>query len=118
MSECHPDFKPGYYRVIFDHLPGGPDDPATFIELENERGEHVGDDRACWSWTRREDGLAELIIGRDPLIDELGKALADLLLGCWRADAQADLSGEVDGSLMDAARLALDKIRDYDWRSR
>lgn len=118
MSECNPFFVPGYYRVLFNHVPGGPDDPAIFVELENEHGESLGDEFACWSWTGRDDGLAALIIGRDPLVDKLGKALADLLQACWHADAQGELPAEVDGSLMDAARIALDEIPDYAWRSR
>lgn len=54
---------------------------------------------------------------KEELTLKVADALANLLHACWQADAQADLSHEVDGSLMDAARIVLDNIPDYAWRS-
>ncbi len=54
---------------------------------------------------------------KEELVQPIADALANLLHACWKADEQADLSPEVDGSLMDAAKIALDNIPDYVWRS-
>jgi hypothetical protein len=42
--------------------------------------------------------------------EDLGKALQNLLLGCAIADSLGELSEHVDGSLMDAAQTAIDKM--------
>ncbi|MCK5614475.1 hypothetical protein KAR91_72090 [Candidatus Pacearchaeota archaeon] len=53
---------------------------------------------------------------KEELTLKVADALAKLLLACWKADEQADLSHEVDGSLMDTARIILDDIPNYTWR--
>jgi hypothetical protein len=42
-------------RVVFDKVPGGPDSPAEFVEVEDGSGKSVKID-----WVYRSDGLVEL----------------------------------------------------------
>lgn len=48
----------GDIYVIFDGLPGGPEEPATFVEVENAAGEGVAG--VCWSAHPSAPGLYRL----------------------------------------------------------
>ncbi len=65
------------YRVVFTNLPGGPDEPAEFVELENEHGYSMGG----FDWVEMEGGLVALVLPIykviDPEQDEAWKETED-----------------------------------------
>ena len=84
------------------------DDPESIIDWPDL------DHEITWCVDAIND--SDIIYTREDLLHKTADALSALLIACWIADAQADLSGEIDGSLMDTARIVLDKIPNYDWR--
>lgn len=50
------------YRVRFTNLPGGPDDPAIFIELEDETGKSLGGLGTPYVWIKDEGDSVVLIL--------------------------------------------------------
>ncbi len=53
------------YRVVLTNLPGGPDNPAEFVELENEHGQSID----VGEWVEIEDGLVALVLPVYKVID-------------------------------------------------
>ncbi len=87
----------GYYRVLFNKLPGGPDAPAEFIELEDKFGRGVGPAGGS-EWvpitiSHKEDGTpighVELRIPAHPAMNALYKACRkaiDACTNCFEGD--------------------------------
>lgn len=90
-------------------------DPEDWIEGDLNDIEFLDLDEITWCM----DGInnSDIAYLKEELTHKVADALANLLQACWQADAQAELPAEVDGSLMDAARIILDEIPGYVWRS-
>lgn len=66
------------YRVKFTNLPGGPDDPAIFVELEDDQGNSLGG--PDYPWEKEGDSIAgEYAILVLPTYEEKFKACRNTL---------------------------------------